>query len=137
MDNNSIKFYADSQGKNFEISFFKKSIHRIFRGDLSVGCVRFVWGDDWAIFSLDDFERFDCETSGVIESLDSSWGSVFVANVDWAPEHSLFAQQVEGVPRGYWVICFADKNESPLKAVFSGACFQGLVSRIRALETLM
>lgn len=101
MDNNSIKFYADSQGNNFEISFFKKSIHRIFRGDLSVDCVRFVWGDDWAIFSLDDFERFDYETSGVIESLDSSWGSVFVANVDWAPEHSLFAQQVEGVPGGY------------------------------------
>lgn len=68
--------------------------------------VRVSIGEHWAEFDAHELTQDFLGGQQIAESLSSSDGPVFIANVDWAPESSLFQEQVAGVPEHWWVLCF-------------------------------
>lgn len=104
------EIYFDISSKEKKTLLGSRKVHYL---------LKITVGDSWAEFSASEFSESHVGMGEIVESVASSDGPVFVANVDWAPASSLFEQQVVGVPAGWWVLCFMDVEVDPVRAVFS------------------
>ncbi|MFW0111924.1 hypothetical protein [Rothia sp. CCM 9416] len=90
--------------------------------------VRVGIGEHWAEFDYRELTQDFLGGQQIAESLSSSDGPVFIANVDWAPKSSLFQEQVAGVPEHWWVLCFMNFETDPVQAAFSPKDFDEFLS---------
>ena len=94
--------------------------------------VRLTVDKEWAEFEASELTKDFFEGQAIAESFDSSNGPVFIANVDWAPESSLFEEQVMSVPKHWWVVCFMNLDVEPVQVAFSPEDFDRFLKQVSA-----
>lgn len=127
-----IMEFSDSKSQKLIIEFSTQEKKGIFGRVKTIQVVHLKIGKEWATYDLKDLDRESFEEGQLAESVASSDGPVFIANVDWAEEHSLFHQQVAGVPAHWWVLCFMNFETNPVQAVFSPEKFEEFLTLVHS-----
>lgn len=122
----------DSNNRELTIEFTTQEKKGIFGRVKTINLVHLKIGKEWATYDLKDLDRESFEEGQLAESVASSDGPVFIANVDWAEEHSLFHQQVAGVPAHWWVLCFMNFETDPVQAAFSPEKFEEFLTLVHS-----
>lgn len=122
--------FEDSSGRKISVErkVYEKKV--LWKRNKTFHRVRLTVGKEWAEFETSELTKNFFEGQAIAESFDSSNGPVFIANVDWAPESSLFEKQVMGVPKRWWVVCFMNLSVEPVQAAFSPEDFDSFLKQI-------
>ncbi|WP_237233174.1 hypothetical protein [Rothia nasisuis] len=115
--------FIDSQGKELHLDSRQETTKGFFGRIKTKNYLKMSIDDVWAEFDADDFHTVDLDAGEIIESTASIDGPVFITNVDFAQEGSLFWEHVQAIPAHRWVICFANLDERPIRAIFTNEHF--------------